>query len=376
MWPMENLLKNLNDLRGRVQKTAELLRLDGMRSELQVLEKTMQTPQFWQDQNRAKEASQQAAELRAEIKKWDDLERKIKDLEELVAVAQKEEKAGTKLDATLATELEERFNELEAEFNKLEFLVLFGEKYDVNNVILTIHAGTGGTDAQDWAQILERMYLRFAESKKWTAETLERSVGGEAGIKSAMLKISGRWAYGFLKSEAGVHRLVRISPFDAEKMRHTSFALVEIIPELPDAAEIEIKDEDLRIDVFRSSGAGGQSVNTTDSAVRIVHLPTNITVTCQNERSQSQNKETALKIMRAKLFQLEEQKRATEEARLRGETLAPEWGNQIRSYVMQPYKMVKDHRTDYETPDVESVLDGKLEGFMESYLRWRKSIKN
>ncbi|MFA6551333.1 MAG: peptide chain release factor 2 [Patescibacteria group bacterium] len=290
--------------------------------------------------------------------------------------SQKEEKAGTKLDATLATELEERFNELEAEFNKLEFLVLFGEKYDVNNVILTIHAGTGGTDAQDWAQILERMYLRFAESKKWTAETLERSVGGEAGIKSAMLKISGRWAYGFLKSEAGVHRLVRISPFDAEKMRHTSFALVEIIPELPDAAEIEIKDEDLRIDVFRSSGAGGQSVNTTDSAVRIVHLPTNITVTCQNERSQSQNKETALKIMRAKLFQLEEQKRATEEARLRGETLAPEWGNQIRSYVMQPYKMVKDHRTDYETPDVESVLDGKLEGFMESYLRWRKSIKN
>ncbi|MCK9578910.1 MAG: peptide chain release factor 2 [Methanoregula sp.] len=373
---MENLLKNLNDLRERVGKTAELLRLDGMRSELQGLEKIMQTPQFWQDQNKAKQVSQEAAELREEIKKWDELTKKIRDLEELVAVAQKEEKAGTKLDTTLAAELEERFNELETEFNKLEFLVLFGEKYDVNNVILTIHAGTGGTDAQDWAQILERMYLRFAESKKWAVEILERSMGGEAGIKSAMLKISGRWAYGYLKSEAGVHRLVRISPFDAEKMRHTSFALVEIIPELPDTEEVAIKDEDLRIDVFRSSGAGGQSVNTTDSAVRVVHLPTNITVTCQNERSQSQNKETAMKILQAKLFQLEEQKRTEEEAKLRGETLSPEWGSQIRSYVMQPYKMVKDHRTEHETQDVESVLDGKLEEFMESYLRWRASQKS
>lgn len=372
---MENLLKNLESLRERVKKTAELLRLEGMRSELQGLERQMQEADFWQDQNKAKQVSQEAAELREEIKKWDDLGKKIRDLEELVAVAQKEEKAGTKLDTTLAAELGERFSELKTEFNKLEFLVLFGEKYDVNNVILTIHAGTGGTDAQDWAQMLERMYLRFAESKKWSVEILERSMGGEAGIKSAMIKISGRWAYGFLKSEAGVHRLVRISPFDAEKMRHTSFALVEIIPELPETAEIAIKDEDLRIDVFRSSGAGGQSVNTTDSAVRIVHIPTGITVTCQNERSQSQNKETALKILRAKLFQLEEEKKQTEEAHLRGETLSPEWGNQIRSYVMQPYKMVKDHRTEHETQAVESVLDGKLEKFMEAFLRWRKRGK-
>lgn len=359
-------------MRERVSKTAELLRLEGMRSELQGLEKIMQTPQFWQDQNKAKQVSQEAAELREEIKKWDELAKKIRDLEELVAVAQKEEKAGTKLDTTLAAELEERFSELEEEFNKLEFLVLFGEKHDVNNVILTIHAGTGGTDAQDWAQILERMYLRFAESKKWAVDVLERGVGGEAGIKSVMLKISGRWAYGYLKSEAGVHRLVRISPFDAEKMRHTSFALVEVIPELPDTEEVTIKDEDLRIDVFRSSGAGGQSVNTTDSAVRIVHIPTGITVICQNERSQSQNKETAMKILKSKLFKLEEQKRNEEEAKLRGETLAPEWGNQIRSYVMQPYKMAKDHRTDFETQEVEKVLDGKLEEFMEAYLRWRK----
>jgi len=373
---MENLLKNLENLRERVQKTTELLRLEGMRSELQGLERQMQEPNFWENQNKAKQVSQQAAELREEIKKWDDLEKKIKDLEELVAVAQKEEKAGTKLDDTLAVELDGRFKELEQEFNKLEFLVLFGEKYDVNNVILTIHAGTGGTDAQDWAQMLERMYLRFAESKKWLVDILERSVGAEAGIKSATVKITGRWAYGYLKSEAGVHRLVRISPFDAEKMRHTSFALVEVIPELPEAAAAVIKDEDVRIDVFRSSGAGGQSVNTTDSAVRIAHIPSGITVTCQNERSQAQNKETALKILQAKLFQLEEQKRTQEEARLRGETLSPEWGNQIRSYVMQPYKMVKDHRTDFETQDVDSVLDGKLEEFMEAFLRWKKIKKS
>src|SRR3990167_1481293 len=369
---MENLLKNLESLRARVKKTAELLRLEGMRSELQGLERQMQEPQFWQDQNKAKQVSRQAAELREEIKKWDDLGKKIRDLEALVAVAQKEEKTGTKLDDTLVSELVGRFKELEGEFDKLEFLVLFNDKYDVSNAVLTIHAGTGGTDAQDWAQMLERMYLRFCESKKWSAEALERSVGGEAGIKSVTLKITGRWAYGYLKSEAGVHRLVRISPFDAEKMRHTSFALVEIIPELPATAAVEIKDEDLRVDVYRSSGAGGQSVNTTDSAVRIVHAPTGITVTCQNERSQQQNKETALKILKAKLFQLEEQKHFAAEAALRGETLAPEWGNQARSYVMQPYKMVKDHRTDYETQGVESVLDGKLEEFMESYLRWRK----
>ena len=371
---MENLLKNLESLRKRVKKTAELLRLEGMRSELQGLERQMQEPQFWQDQNKAKQISQQAAELREEIKKWDDLGKKIRDLEELGAVAQKEEKAGTKLDDTLAAELTGRFKELEQEFGKLESLVLFSNQYDVNNAVLTIHAGTGGTDAQDWAQMLERMYLRFCESKKWAVTMLERSVGAEAGIKSVMLKISGRWAYGYLQSEAGVHRLVRISPFDAEKMRHTSFALVEVVPELPEAASVEIKEEDLRVDVFRSSGAGGQSVNTTDSAVRIVHIPSNITVTCQNERSQSQNKETALKILQAKLFQLEEQKREQEEAKLRGEVLSPEWGNQIRSYVMQPYKMVKDHRTNQETQMVENVLDGKLEGFMESYLRWRRHI--
>ena len=335
---------------------------------MQGLEKKMNEKDFWQNQEKAKVISQQAADLREEISKWDGLLGRITDIEQLVAEAQKENRP----DQELADDLSQRYEELDKEFSKLEFLVLFSERFDVNNAIISIHAGTGGVDAQDWAQMLERMFLRFAESKKWAVEALERTVGNEAGIKSVMLKISGRWAYGFLKSEAGVHRLVRISPFDAEKMRHTSFALVEVIPELPEAEEVEIKDEDLRIDVFRSSGPGGQGVNTTDSAVRIVHLPTKITVSCQSERSQAQNKETALKILKSKLFQLQEQKKAEEEAKLRGEALTAEWGNQIRSYVMQPYKMVKDHRTEYEVADVEDVLDGNLEGFMEAYLRWKK----
>jgi len=367
-------LKNLEILRERVNKTTELLRLEGMRSELQGLERQMEQPDFWQVQNKAKAVSRQAADLRTEIGTWDSLLEHITELEEFVAVVQNESKAGNAPDDTeLTDDVRARLEALEKEFAKLEFLVLFSGRYDASNAIITIHAGSGGVDAQDWAAMLERMYLRFCEKKDWPSAVLERTAGNEAGIKSAMFKITGRWAYGFLRSEAGVHRLVRISPFDAEKMRHTSFALVEIIPELPETAGVELKNEDLRIDVFRSGGAGGQSVNTTDSAVRIVHQPSGITVTCQNERSQAQNKETALSILKAKLFQLAEQTRAAEEAKLRGETLAPEWGNQIRSYVLQPYKMVKDHRTNFETPDTDAVLDGALENFMESYLRWEKN---
>ncbi len=365
---MENLLKNLEELREKVIKTTELLNVEGMKSEIQGLDRQMNEKDFWQDQNKAKVVSQQASELREETGKWNDLINKITELEQLVAVAQKEKI----VDDTLEDELGERYKELEGEFKKLEFLVLFNGQHDKSNAILSIHAGTGGTDAQDWANILERMYLRFAENKKWSVDILDRSVGNEAGIKNVMIKITGRWAYGFLKSEAGVHRLVRISPFDAEKMRHTSFALVEIIPELPEAEETEIDESDLKIDVFKSSGPGGQGVNTTDSAVRVTHLPTKTVVTCQNERSQQQNKETALKILKVKLFQLEEEKKQAEEVKLRGESLVAEWGNQIRSYVMQPYKMVKDHRTNYETQDVEDVLDGELQGFMEEFLKWQR----
>lgn len=301
--------------------------------------------------------------LEKEISRWEILLKEITDLEQFVALAAEED------DFSVADDARKKYEELQAKMEEFEFLVLFSGKYDRYNAILSIHAGTGGTDAQDWAEMLERMYLRFAEAKEWRVEILEHTIGAEAGIKSMSMKIEGVWAYGYLKGESGVHRLVRISPFDAEAMRHTSFALVEVIPELPEADDIDIKDSELRIDVFRSSGPGGQGVNTTDSAVRIVHLPTNITVTCQTQRSQHQNKETALRILKSKLLKIQEEARESEENRLRGDAQKAEWGKQIRSYVLQPYQMVKDHRTECETSDVSGVLDGKLRPFIEAYLR-------
>jgi peptide chain release factor 2 len=252
----------------------------------------------------------------------------------------------------------------------LEFTLLLNDEYDQSNAIVSVHAGTGGTDAMDWAEMLARMFLRFCEQRGWRATILDESKGAEAGIKSMTFEVKGMYAYGYLKSEAGVHRLVRISPFDSEKMRHTSFALAEVVPELDDVKEVTIDPKDLRVDTFLSSGHGGQSVQTTYSAVRVVHLPTKITVSVQNERSQTQNKETAMKILRAKLNQIEIDKRAEEKSKLRGEYHEAAWGNQIRSYVLQPYRMVKDHRTKQETSQVDDVLNGQLLPFMEAYLRW------
>lgn len=328
----------------------------------------MNMPDFWQNREQAVIISKEVENEKKEIDKWECFQKEIVELEQLVAEAIREN------DNSISDEMHNKYNELEKKFVDLEFVVLFSGKYDSNSAILAIHAGTGGVDAQDWAEILERMYLRFAEKQDWQVEILERTVGNEAGIKSINMKISGQWAYGYLRSEVGVHRLVRISPFDAESMRHTSFALVEIIPEFPEAETIDIKDSDLRIDVFRSSGPGGQSVNTTDSAVRIVHKPTNITVTCQTERSQHQNKETALKILKSKLFKLLEEEKEQIESKLKGQVQKAEWGKQIRSYIMQPYQMVKDHRTNYETSDIKAVLDGDLNGFIEAYLKKVKSL--
>lgn len=275
---------------------------------------------------------------------------------------------------SLRKDIEKQLGKLENEFRELEFRILLAEKYDEHAAILAIHAGAGGTDAQDWAGMLLRMLLRYAERKGWRTRVLDESRGAEAGYKSVTVEILGRFAYGELKSEAGVHRLVRISPFDAEKMRHTSFALVEVIPDLGDTAEIQLDEKDLRIDTYLSSGHGGQSVQTTYSAVRIVHLPTKIMVTCQNERSQRQNKETALKILKSKLAALDYEKQEAEKRKLRGEYKSAEWGSQVRSYVLQPYQLVKDHRTKVETADVQGVLDGKLESFVEGYLRWARVI--
>lgn len=356
-------MKQIENLREKSLHTEGLLNLDRQRSHLHTLKLKLNDPHFWDDRENAVNISKEIEGMESHIQKWDELNKEIKDLEELVALAAKEN------DNSIEIEARKRFGELENKYNKLEFFILFSGDYDQGDAFLSIHAGTGGVDAQDWAQMLERMYLRFAEKMNWRTEITDRIIGNEAGIKSMMVKISGPWAYGYLKSESGVHRLVRISPFDAEAMRHTSFALVEVIPDLPETADIDIKDQDLRIDVFRSSGPGGQSVNTTDSAVRLVHIPTGITVTCQTERSQHQNKENALRILKAKLFAIAEDERRNEELKLRGEAQKAEWGKQIRSYVLQPYKMVKDHRTQYETQDVDSVLDGDLEPFMEAYLR-------
>jgi len=290
-----------------------------------------------------------------------------KEILELAELAEKE-----KTDGDLEKDLRKKLARLSQEFEKLEFFVLFSDKYDSHNAIVSIHAGAGGTEAQDWAQMLERMILRYCENKKFKTVIADQAVGSEAGIKSVTFRVEGKYSFGYLKSEAGVHRLVRMSPFDAEKMRHTSFALIEVLPELAETDETKIDPNDLRIDTFISSGPGGQGMQRSYSAVRITHLPTKTVVTCQNERSQVQNKATAMKILQSRLQQLQQFEQEKEKKKIRGEYLSAQWGNQIRSYVLHPYKMVKDHRTDFEVKEPDVVLDGGVDGFVEAYLRWVK----
>jgi len=331
--------------------------------ELAKLNQQLNQPGFWEDRKRAQKISQQAERLKEQITKWQTLDRGIKDLGELADLAEAED------DQAVARDVEEKLQSLQAEFDQSEIEVILGDKQDVSNAILTIHAGTGGTEAQDWAEMLLRMYLRYVEQKGWRANILDKVTGNEAGIKSVTLSIAGNYAYGHLKAEVGTHRLVRLSPFDADHARHTSFALVEATPEVEDDVIIEIQPSDLKIDTFRSSGAGGQHVNVTDSAVRITHEPSGLVVSCQNERSQLQNKESALRVLKSKLYEQEIQKQREREAETKGEYKEAKWGNQIRSYVLHPYQMVKDHRTKYEEKDTAAVLDGQLDKFIESYLR-------
>ena len=274
-------------------------------------------------------------------------------------------------DGSLTDEIDQHVNELENLLAKKEIALLLSGKYDHGNALLAIHAGAGGTDSQDWAGMLERMYLRWAENSGNKTEILDRTVGEEAGIKSVTISFTGELAYGYLKAEKGVHRLVRLSPFDAAHRRHTSFALIEVLPEIEGNDDIVIRPEDIEIEVYKSSGAGGQNVQKNMTAVRIIHLATGLVVTCQNERSQTQNRESALKVLRSRLFELQVQAHADEISDLKGEFKKVEWGSQIRSYVLHPYQMVKDHRTDYETGNTQSVLDGNLDGFIEAYLRKR-----
>jgi len=299
------------------------------------------------------------------VQAWRGLEARATELRDMVALAIRED------DYSLREEIRLELDQLKSRFEELESQQLFTGEYDSRNAMLALHAGAGGTESQDWANMLLRMYLRWAERHGYEGEVLDASPGEEAGIKSAIVEIRGNYAYGYLKGEHGVHRLVRLSPFDADHARHTSFALVEVLPEAEEMVDIKINPEELKIETFRSSGPGGQHMQKTSSAVRITHLPTGLVAVCQSQRSQHQNKEAALKVLYSRLLELERKKKEEERARLKGERIEAAWGNQIRSYVLHPYKMVKDHRTNYEVHDAEAVLDGELDGFITAYLRSR-----
>jgi peptide chain release factor 2 len=303
------------------------------------------------------------ADLRDEIEGWQKLKKRIDDVHELAELQ----------DESLLPEIEQEIAEISRELDQRELTTLLSGPYDRGDAILAIHAGAGGTDSQDWAAMLERMYLRWAEKHKFTTEIIDMTEGEEAGIKSVTITVSGPYAYGNLKAEKGVHRLVRLSPFDSAHRRHTSFTQVEVLPEIKESEEIHIPPEDVRIDIFKSSGAGGQNVQKNATAIRLLHIPTGIIVTCQNERSQMQNRENAFRVLRARLAAIQQEEQEKQLAELRGEYQKAEWGSQIRSYVLHPYQMVKDHRTEYEAGNTQGVLDGDLDGFMEAYLRWRKN---
>lgn len=366
---MSDLIPQIQELATNLTQTEAILNLPEKKNKLAQLETQMSVPNFWDNQNQARQTSQTAADLSTEIKTFETLRQEINELQELATEIENSN------DNFFEKELNQKIQELQSKFVQLKSQTLLSGKYNSNNAVISIHAGAGGTDAQDWTQMLERMYLRYAETQNFQVNILDCQSGSEAGLKSVSFEIIGKWAYGYLQGEAGVHRLVRISPFDAEALRHTSFALVEVLPELEETPEIELNDDDLEIDTFKSSGHGGQSVNTTDSAIRIKHLPTGLTVTCQNERSQLQNKTTALKILKSKLQQYNEAEAEEERQRLRGEFSEAAWGNQIRSYVLHPYQQVKDHRTDYETPAVNQILDGQLDELITAYLNWKAKNK-
>ena len=320
----------------------------------------MSAPGFWDKPETAQDVGRKRARVEKRIASGEAINSKAEELDVLLEL----QREGEHVDA----DIEQLVSQLEAEVTSIEMTMKLSGEHDDRDVILAIHPGAGGTESQDWAEMLLRMYLRYSERKAWSAEIVDYQAGEEAGLKSVTVMVRGDYAYGYMKSEHGVHRLVRISPFDAAKRRHTSFASVYVYPDIDEEIEIEINDKDLRVDTYRSSGAGGQHVNVTDSAVRITHLPTGIVVTCQNERSQHKNRDVAMKLLRSKLYQLEVEKRQEDQEKLEGEKKDIAFGSQIRSYVMQPYQMIKDLRTGYEVGDVQRVMDGDLDGFVEAYL--------
>jgi peptide chain release factor 2 len=331
--------------------------------ELHRLEKESARPGFWDDAQAAQETMKRLADVRQKVETWRGLETRLREFHELAGLPGAEE------DEALVADLRSDVEDLASRLNKLEFELSFSGPYDDRSAILAIHAGAGGVESMDWAEMLLRMYLRWAERRGYQADILDLTHGEEAGVKSVTVEVTGRLAYGYLRSERGVHRLVRLSPFDAGHARHTSFALVEVMPEAEEGVEVVIDPEELRIDVFRASGHGGQNVQKNATAVRITHLPTGLVVTCQNERSQYRNRMSAMKVLEARLLERELERQAEEHARLKGEHVAAGWGNQIRSYVLHPYKMVKDHRTGFETSDANAVLEGEIDDLLTAYLK-------
>ncbi|MCL0048266.1 peptide chain release factor 2 [Dehalococcoidia bacterium] len=362
---MEDMKVRIEDLMTRIARMKEHLDILQKEKELAHLESQSSRPDFWQDQRKAQQAMRRLSQIKGTVETWNELEAKCSNLLDIISLVSAED------DQSLDGEIAAGADDIEQHLEALEFQETLGGEYDARNAILAVHAGAGGTESQDWAEMLLRMYLRWAEKHRHQAEVIETSPGDEAGIKSVMVEIKGNHVYGYLKSERGVHRLVRLSPFDADHARHTSFALVEVMPEVESDTDLTINPDDLKIETFRSSSPGGQHMQKTSSAVRITHLPTGTVATCQSERSQARNKEMALRVLGARLLELNLQKKAAEQAKLKGEHISAGWGNQIRSYILHPYKMVKDHRSGYTTSDPFSVLDGDLDELLKAYLKSR-----
>jgi len=340
--------------------------LDHRKDDLEKLEQQTLMPGFWDDADTAKRVQKELGQLQDVIKGWEDGWAELEETDLLLEMATEEK------DSEIEQEVADALPRIEEQIEVAELECMFSGEHDASNVIISIHAGAGGTEAQDWVGILLRMYLRWAEAKGFKADILDILAGDEAGTKSVTFIIKGRFAYGYMRSELGIHRLVRISPFDASGRRHTSFASVMVMPELEDSIDVEIDEKDLRIDTYRASGAGGQHVNKTDSAIRITHVPTGVVVQCQNERSQHRNKDMAMKMLVARLYELEKEKQAEQQEGLHGDKKDISWGSQIRSYVLQPYRLIKDHRTEVEMGNVDAVLDGDLDSFIKAYLLWAK----
>jgi peptide chain release factor 2 len=350
----------------RLEELGKYLDVETKRSELAEIEKRMSAPDFWDDKEAAQKTMGELSSVKKIVSGFDAMKSAIEDFSALAELAVESQ------DEEMLAEADGEWRKLETKLSEVELLSFLSGRFDANNAYFSIHAGAGGTESCDWAEMLSRMYRRWFDRKGWTCETIDSQPGDEAGLKSETMRVSGDFAYGHLKAERGVHRLVRISPFDSNARRHTSFASVEAFPELDDEIDIEIDEKDLKVDTFRASGAGGQHVNTTDSAIRITHIPTGVVVSCQAERSQHKNRATAMKMLKAKLYELEEEKKRQEAAAIQGEKTEMGWGNQIRSYVLHPYQMVKDLRTGVETGNTSAVLDGDLDQFVEAWLKMAK----